>query len=218
VGISKIKGAGRGLFAIRSLPNGTYITSYPGPVVDINSISSRTRAAMRYRKKVHEYLLEVTSTEKVLNFQPDPNDLTKGVAHLANDAIHPEVTGFSNNCDFIQDEKDHIYLCTTRKVRKGEELLVDYLLPYWTSCKKPPKPMSKWLGRVRKVQSTLNTIDVRLEQYMGDNVFEISDPCRRVLCTGCDYSKKRRVRNCDPNNISVSMLKCVTCNANIMYL
>lgn len=218
IGKSKLPGAGRGLFATRWLPEGTYVTAYPGPLVDYKSISNRTRAATKYHRKVQLYELEIVNGTTALMFRPDPDDLTKGIAHMANDAIHPEVTGFSNNCDFIQDENCNVYLCTTRNVRRGEELLVDYLLPYWTSYKRPPKLISKWLEGVRKIQKTLNTMDVELEQYMGNDEFQIHDPHLRVLCNGCDSQKKRRIRNCCKDNTIVSSFKCATCNSKLMYM
>jgi SET domain len=218
IGKSKIPGAGRGLFATRSLPAGTPLTAYPGPLVDESNVSSRTRSCKKRQRCVEAYIFEIVHLEKVLTLQPHPADIGNGVAHLANDAIHPEVTGFSNNCDFIQKEENSVYLCTSRRVRRGEELFVDYLLPYWTSRKRLPRCISRWVGKVSKIQDALNAMDVRLEQYMGDGEFKIIDPKLRVLCKGCESKEKRRIKcMCRKNTSSISNLTCATCGSHLMY-
>ena len=214
---SKIPGAGRGLFAIRSLPTGTPLTEYPGPVINESNVSSRTRSGKRKSKRVHAYAFEIACTPNVLTLQPDPFDLSKGVAHIANDAIHPEVTGFSNNCEFIQKKKgetEEVYLCTSRKVKRGEELFVDYLMPYWINGKHPHSAMSKWLKKARRIQHTMKAMGVRLEQYMGGDEYEIVDPDLRVFCGECEPTNKRVIKCCP----SESMYTCSECKNCIFYM
>jgi hypothetical protein len=139
------------------------------------------------------------------------------VAHIANDAIHPEVTGFSNNCEFIQKKKgetEEVYLCTSRKVKRGEELFVDYLMPYWINGKHPHSAMSKWLKKARRIQYTLKAMGVRLEQYMGGDEYEIVDPDLRVFCGECEPTKIRVIKCCP----SESMYTCSECKNCIIYM
>lgn len=53
-----------------------------------------------------------------------------GIAHLANDAVHEDVTGNVCNCVF-REARRRVYLVTRRDVEAGEELLVPYCLGYW---------------------------------------------------------------------------------------
>ena len=234
IGKSKLPGAGRGLFATRSLPAGTPLTAYPGPIKRESNVSSRTRSAKRWCRKVDAYIMEIVQNirgsaavsnggTELLTFQPDPADVSNGIAHLANDAIHPDVTGFSNNCDFIQREckdkqYDDLYLCTSRAVRRGEELFADYMLPYWMSCKHLPKSeTSTWIRKFRKIQANMNAMDIRLDQYMGDGEFIVLDPKQRIFCKGCESRKKRRIK-ANSDNIFMMDFECTGCRTNITFM
>jgi len=232
IGKSKLPGAGRGLFATRSLPAGTPLTAYPGPVVKVSNVSSRTRSAKKWCRKVDAYIMEIVQnvkgvavhgkTTELLNFLPDPADVRNGMAHLANDAIHPDITGFSNNCDFIQREckdkqYDELYLCTSRDIRRGEELFVDYMLPYWMSCKHLPASLSTWIRKFRKIQSKMTAMDIRLDQYMGDGEFIVWDPKQRIFCRGCESRKKRQIR-ANSDNMFIMDFECTGCRTNITFM
>ena len=60
----------------------------------------------------------------------------RGLAQMVNDAIHPEATGRSNNCDFVFFSCDDgttcdIFVVTNRAIPAGTELLAPYGLTYW---------------------------------------------------------------------------------------
>jgi hypothetical protein len=102
-----------------------------------------------------------------------------GVAHLANDAIHREVTGRDNNCDFIEDRQGclsgrrakrppRLHLVSTRKVRRGEELLVSYSLGYWLGRERDPHvpaELRRWIAFHRRVTEALPGLF--LWEYLG---------------------------------------------------
>jgi len=112
------------VFAARFLPKGSYVTAYPGRVMpDANRRSTTTRSTTSSRSACASSTLSKQNDPKnidgnyIYEFEDGtqidgriivPHDRwwrTHGVAHLLNDAIHPDVTGLENNCEF-QEIKD----------------------------------------------------------------------------------------------------------------
>ena len=92
-----------------------------------------------------------------------------GVANLANDAIHPELTGRTNNCDFVEIGS-RVYLVTSQNVAAEEELLVAYSLSYWMDRvhnEAWTPAMREWLGFQVRVRDALRPLHVDLEEYLG---------------------------------------------------
>jgi hypothetical protein len=180
--------AGVGLFAARAAASGSTLTAYP--FVCAGRHQMRTRAKDRCAISDYVYTFESGAT-----VDGDPRRLAAaahlrrrrgarvrshlwGCAHLANDAIHPEVTGRANNCEFVEVEGEgggaagvrRLYLVTTRDVRRGEELLVPYSFQYWLSrASRPelPPALREWLGCHERVRDALEGAGVRLGEYVG---------------------------------------------------
>jgi hypothetical protein len=150
--------------------------------------------------------------------QPSPEDHSSGIAHMANDAIHPEVTGRNNNCEFCETETGLVYLQTIRPVRAGEELLVDYTLPYWIdrarSATAPPLPprLQRMLERISRVQGLLSAFDAKVRGYVGMDVLRIKDKNARMFCK-CPASIYKNVLVA--HNMTLS---CPVCDTDMRYL
>ena len=169
---------GRGLFASRDLPAGTAVTRYPGELVDEASPASRTRGAKRRRSRAQDYAYDL-GNGWTLEADPTSDGATSGGggdAHLANDALHVEVTGRENNCELREEPKGSrcVYLFTTRAVRRGEELLTSYLLPYWIArAERDALPMETrlWLRAHAEAQRVIRRASgdrgAEIEEYLG---------------------------------------------------
>ena len=160
------------------MPKGTPVTAYPY-VLKTDCIAARTR-----NKLGNDYAYQWPNGD-VLDAHPEllrhrGNRVVGccyhpwGVGHLANDAVHPELTGKTNNCVFFmrQSNPHRLYLVTDRAVRKGEELFVPYSLDYWVSrWKTAPTPkMCEWLGyhaRIATMVRDMTSVKVELDEYLG---------------------------------------------------
>lgn len=145
---------GVGVFAARSVPAGTVMTAYP------YVLRGRRRSPRRPSTAAYEYEWKPDGT--TLDGNPALVGERCGVAHLANDAIHREVTGRDNNCDFVEDRGDpkrpRLHLVTTRAVRRGEELFVSYCLSYWLGRERDktvPEDLRRWIACHRRVTEGL---------------------------------------------------------------
>ena len=161
---------GVGVFAARSVPAGTVMTAYP-------FVRRGFRRSRREAAKRSDYEYEWTRDGATLDGDPSllaaipPRRRPAGCAHLANDAIHREVTGRDNNCDFLEGRGDpkrpRLHLVTTRAVRRGEELLVSYSLGYWLSREKTAADpaLRRWIACHRRVTEALPHLS--LWEYIG---------------------------------------------------
>lgn len=128
---------GQGLFAQRDIPKGSYITAYAGRRMCDASVTKRTRSRIRATSD-YEYMASDGTT--IDGAEPGTRWWSRrGIAQMANDAIHESVSGRSNNCDFsevcVDVSRDRsvtrVFLMATRDIRKDEELLVPYSMGYW---------------------------------------------------------------------------------------
>ena len=111
---------GRGLRAARFVRKGTPLTTYGG---------RRTRSMKRVHGLPSRYVYECGPASFIVgNHMPSRDE---GIAQLANDAIHTEVTGASNNARFEVWKDGQVYLMADRDIDIGEEILVDYHISYW---------------------------------------------------------------------------------------
>lgn len=214
IGRSKLVSGGRGLFATRSLPASAALTTYPGPRVPKRGV--KTRAQRGRYEGLWWYLYEPRGADYYL--QPSPEDRSSGIAHMANDAIHPEATGRKNNCEFCETETGLVYLRTTRAVRAGEELMVDYTLPYWIdrvrSTTAPPLPprLHRMLERISRVQGLVRAFDAGVREYIGMDVLRIKDRNARMFCQ-CPAAVHKNVL------VAANMtLSCPVCKTDMRYL
>ena len=180
VRVGRAKGCGGvGVFAARSVPAGTVMTAYP---------FVRRGRHMGTRRRTHDADYEYEwGGGGGCGFSLDghPELLSKlpvrrrraGCGHLANDAIHREVTGRDNNCDFLEDRsratRPRLHLVTTRAVRRGEELLVSYSFGYWLSRgdaanDKLGEQLREWLACHCRVRDALPHL--LLHEYLGASI------------------------------------------------
>lgn len=103
VGESKVC-AGRGVFATRLLPKGSYITAYAGSCRSSDAPSVRQKGAPRSLDYLYECTDGLTIDGAALECQRSAW-MRHGVAQLVNDAIHPDLHAHEftdNNCMFVE--------------------------------------------------------------------------------------------------------------------
>lgn len=180
---SRISGAGIGVWAVRDIPSGAYVTPYAGVVR-----RKTHKRPMRPSDSVYAFYLGDGCTLVGIRRPRSGHMKGYGVAQLANDAIHPDATGLKNNCDFEQ-HGHRVYLRTTRPVRAGEELFVSYHIQYWLhpNHSRLLKPKAKsWIFCVLQLQRGLHRRMYELEHYEGiSNVPDQPDTSRVELVAAC---------------------------------
>ena len=148
---------GWGVFATRDIARGECVTAYVGELVDNTTWNGEA-----------DYALKLDDTWTLVG-ESDPAKLCNaGIAQMANDAIHREVSGRSNNCDF-RIVGTSAFLRTTREVRRDDEMLVDYHISYWlarSSSKTLPKETRTWLRCHKRVISSLEAMGCTVDRYV----------------------------------------------------
>lgn len=181
---------GVGVFAASPVPAGTVMTAYP---FVRRGLRRGTRSASRPHDADYEYewgdAPSLDGHPALLAALPRRRR-PRGCAHLVNDAIHAEVTGRDNNCDFLEDRdprlhRPRLHLVTTRAVRRGEELLASYSLGYWLgreAALAPRNPaLAAWLACHRRVRRALPHLWLR--EYVG--AFDDAGGERLVYVASC---------------------------------
>lgn len=189
---------GRGLFATRFLRKDTPITTYGG---------RRVRSVHNVVGDDALYLYELQKGSGFIVGERVPLD-GNGVAQLANDAIHPELTGASNNARFEEREEEHgstiVYLVADADIELGQEILVEYHISYWIALRcheSVPPTISEWCHAHAHVQDALKRqgIITCIEAYRGVRTCDDSMP--GVNSVGvADYlvlTKRQKVRECE---------------------
>ena len=204
---------GSGVFATRAVPAGTVMTAYPCVRVGQRRGPRKSKGRVRY-----DYGFELSdgtildAHPKLLAQLPKRCRRRIGRAHLVNDAIHREVTGRDNNCDFLEDcnpKRPRLHLVTTRAIRAGEELLAPYSFGYWLGredmfAQSDPR-LSEWLACHNVVRCALPHLDLR--EYMGvgvgvsenDQHLEYLASC--IEGKGCDVCG--RGGGCKPRRVEI---------------
>lgn len=113
VEVRKSRLHGRGLFAARDLPKGTYVMEYRGERVTKKESETRTQEQWD-RGRV--YMFEL-SRRFDLDGSPASN-----IARLANFSCDP-------NCESQNENGRKVWIVATRAIRKGEEITYDYNFP-----------------------------------------------------------------------------------------
>lgn len=120
---SKLPGAGKGLFTDTYIPKGTRIVEYKGRVTTWKEASSG--------KAFNGYIYYVNK-DHVIDAKPFP----KALARYANDARGlGKVEGISNNCKYVVDDDQRVYIESFRNLEPGAEILVSYGKEYWDVVK-----------------------------------------------------------------------------------
>ena len=143
---------GVGCFATRFLPKGTPVTVYAGR-------ARKTIRGLSDRDLAYTYTRAAPYGDNIVGYRDKRRLNGRGVAQLTNDAVHPEVTGRTNNCILLQRPCDgRVYLVADADIRPGEELLVSYHISYWTyraASPELPQHVRSWAARHAGVESAL---------------------------------------------------------------
>lgn len=115
---STLPDAGKGLFTKKAIAAGTRITEYKGRVTTWKEVEDDHDNA---------YLFTVTDQHVI-----DARRALKSFARYANDARgFTRIKGITNNCIYVQDENNRVFLEAKRDIAAGGEIFVSYGNDYW---------------------------------------------------------------------------------------
>jgi hypothetical protein len=206
---STVPGAGSGVFSKIDLPAGALVTPYDGTlfygaIVDAKRASrvldyaldvtptGRDPSKTKDRRMVLPVMPRTHSEHKSLSgvFKRRPVEVSlskrygSGLGHRLNDAIHPDVTGRSNNCAFafVKDEisprlPPRAFIRTTSFVPAGGELFVSYHVSYWAwRASSAPKNVSAFCHAMQLAAKFLDRDhELELEDYLNAGEFLVHD-------------------------------------------
>jgi SET domain-containing protein len=115
---SSIKNAGKGVFTKRNFKKEEVICEVIGEVVKVKNYIQRIEKCLT----VEGYAIEITSKRYLDTYH------TEQCAKYINDAYK---SNFKNNCEFIIDENEKIYVVALSNIMNGEELFITYGKEYW---------------------------------------------------------------------------------------
>ena len=142
---------GEGVFAVRDMPPGLVFTNYP-----IHVLRFLNKEEKQYtffpRTGMEKGCIERSCAYNVLTWRKDlvvSSDPTlyspTQCGHKVNDS---RGTGKDVNCAFYKMACHTVFISTTREVKRGEELLMDYGESYWGGVQTPPKKEERGLDAV----------------------------------------------------------------------
>ncbi|MFM9052710.1 MAG: SET domain-containing protein [Bacteroidota bacterium] len=115
---STIPQAGKGLFTTVEIPKGSRITEYNGRLCKWRDVKEEDG--------YNAYIFKINETWAI-----DGLRTLRSKGRYANDARGlVRVAGCRNNSEYITKGKK-CYISATRKIKKGEEVFVDYGQAYW---------------------------------------------------------------------------------------
>lgn len=125
---SKLPGAGKGLFTTKAIRKEVKIIEYRGEIIGYKEYRRRAR-------KEQDHYLFYLRKELCIDSLYTP----QYKARYANDAAGiTRLKGLRNNSDFIIFD-DKCFIVSSRDIRAGEEVFVNYTKPYWDCMKKRMK-------------------------------------------------------------------------------
>ncbi|MFM7217444.1 MAG: SET domain-containing protein [Bacteroidota bacterium] len=120
---SKIPGSGKGLFTTVDIPKGAFVTEYRGRLCKWSKVKDQDG--------YNGYIFKLNNTWAI-----DALGTLTAKGRYANDARGlNRLAGCRNNSEYVTRGK-RCFIATTRRIRKGEELFVDYGQAYWRLIKK----------------------------------------------------------------------------------
>jgi hypothetical protein len=172
LGISKIPGAGVGIFTGINIPAGIPICEYKGEVFDsLESLMPRYEYTLSggYKTPVPIYSLKHLPTGKIIDSHPSLCSTEIGLGGFANDPQNhlqrknrPEnidseylnEAGYTSYFWHVPGEVKAL-LMSFREIKAGEEILVDYGDEYWQAFEKrekevPPKKEEEGVEEEKK--------------------------------------------------------------------
>lgn len=125
---SKLPGAGKGLFTTKAIRKDAKVIEYRGEIIGYKEYRRRAR------KEQDHYLFYLRS-ELCIDSLYTP----QYKARYANDAAGiTRLKGIRNNSDFIIYD-DKCFIVSSRDIKAGEEIFVNYTKPYWDCMRKRMK-------------------------------------------------------------------------------
>lgn len=119
---STIPGSGKGLFAKFDIEKGTVIIEYTGEVTNWEAVRYDTNNVYIY----------YVNDDYVINAK----ELPDAIARYANDAHGlTRIKGLNNNSRFV-NINGRIFIKSTKLIRAGSEILVNYGKGYWDTVRK----------------------------------------------------------------------------------
>lgn len=120
---SGLPGSGLGLFAGKEIPKGGVVVEYAG--------RRRKWRDIKHLDGRNKYLLTLNRTIAI-----DARPYSSGVGRFVNDAVGPKkVHGLRNNAEYVI-RGGRVFIEATRRIRKGEEILVGYGRDFWKLAEK----------------------------------------------------------------------------------
>ena len=117
---SKLPNAGKGLFTTTPIEKGEKIIEYKGEIIEWKEYSKRVE------QDKDGYLFFISKKRCIDAFSTPQHK-----ARFANDAMGlSRVKGLKNNAQY-EIEKDKCFIVSTRDIKAGEEIFVDYSRDYW---------------------------------------------------------------------------------------
>lgn len=125
---SKLPGAGKGLFTTKAIRKEAKIIEYRGEIIGYKEYRRRAR-------KEQDHYLFYLRKELCIDSLYTP----QYKARYANDAAGiTRLKGVKNNSDFIIFD-DKCFIVSSRDIKAGEEIFVNYTKPYWDCMRKRMK-------------------------------------------------------------------------------
>lgn len=125
---SKIPGAGKGLYTTKAIRKERKIIEYRGEIIGYKEYRRRAR------KEQDHYLFYLRKELCI-----DSLNTPQYKARYANDAAGiTRLKGLRNNSDFIIYD-DKCFIVSSREIKAGEEIFVNYTKPYWDCMRKRMK-------------------------------------------------------------------------------
>jgi uncharacterized protein len=119
---SSIPSAGKGLFTSEDIEKGEIVTEYTGDITTWEQV----------RHDASNLYIYFVNDDYVINAKEHPD----AIARYANDAHGlTRIPGLHNNAKFV-NINGKIFIKTTKLIRAGNEILVDYGKAYWETVKK----------------------------------------------------------------------------------
>lgn len=129
---SKLPGAGKGLFTTKAIRKEAKVIEYRGEIIGYKEYRRRAR-------KEQDHYLFYLRKELCIDSLYTP----QYKARYANDAAGiTRLKGVKNNSDFIIFD-DKCFIVSSREIKAGEEIFVNYTKPYWDCMKKRIKRKKK---------------------------------------------------------------------------
>lgn len=203
---SGLRGAGYGVFARHSIPSGAFVTPFDGRLVPAHT---------RVTSKTWDYEYQMAHGAHIVPALTAR--FGRGLGHLLNDAIHPDVTGVVNNCEFYERARAMLWIRTRRDVSAGEELLVPYGFQYWCARGGDPRltpAVREWCMVQGAASQLLASSCAIVEEYLGRDVIGRYATYRiRRHATGHTSNPTCRCDRAQSTSVRIDGLMTVRCGA-----